>query len=167
MGGDGTDRLEHLVDFIRDYQADFYRVALSYMRNREDAMDAVQNAVCKGLEKYRSLRNDKYMKSWFYRILVNECLMMLRKRKREVLSAEDVGIDQISRDGVFSEEDYQLFCQVDELPEHLKSVILLHFYEGLTIKETAEVLQANSSTIKSRLYQALKVLKIQIEEESI
>lgn len=69
---------ERLVQHILTNQQRFYRLAYSYTGNQEDALDAVQNAVCKALESYEGIRNADAIKTWFYRILVNECLQLLR-----------------------------------------------------------------------------------------
>lgn len=163
MRGRKTEVYEQLIIYIQEHQADFYRIAASYLKNPEDAMDAVQNAVCKALEKYRTIRQPEFLKTWFYRILVNECQMMLRNRKKEVLTDEEDTWDIPSTEGVFSEEDYQLYQEVMLLPEKLKTVILLRFYEDMALKEIADITETNLSTVKTRLYQALKILKIQIE----
>ena len=74
------DRYEILVQFILENQENFYRIAFSYLRNKEDALDAVQNTVCKALENYQMLRVDTALKMWVYRILVNESLKMIREK---------------------------------------------------------------------------------------
>ena len=63
-------------------QAKFYRLAYSYLHHQEDALDAVQTAVCRALERQDSLRDPHAVRTWFYHILVNICLDTLRQRKR-------------------------------------------------------------------------------------
>ena len=60
-----------LVDYIVAGQGDFYRLAYSYVQNRDAALDVVQESIVKALSKSDSLRRPEYMKSWFYRILLN------------------------------------------------------------------------------------------------
>lgn len=79
------DQYGRLTEYIIENQQKFYRVAYTYVRNRENALDVVQNAVCKALENYGSLKREDAMKTWFYRILVNESLNFLRKNKREIV----------------------------------------------------------------------------------
>ena len=76
-----SQKYDMLAAYIKNDSAAFYRLAYSYVKNREAALDVVQEAVVKALQHISSLRNTDYMKTWFYRILVNECLMYLRKRK--------------------------------------------------------------------------------------
>ena len=62
---------DQIVEYILANQEKFYRLAYSYIKNQDGAMDAVQNAICRALEKSNSLRDINAVKTWFYRILVN------------------------------------------------------------------------------------------------
>ncbi len=73
---------EELEIFLREHQNEFYRLAYSYVKNADEALDVVQEAAIKAFVHLSSLRNTQNMKAWFYRILVNECLTWLRKSKR-------------------------------------------------------------------------------------
>ena len=59
---------EQLTSFFVENQARFYRLAYSYLKNREEALDAVQSAVCRALEKQDSLQEPDALRAWFYRI---------------------------------------------------------------------------------------------------
>ena len=85
------DLYNRIVDYIVSNQEKFYRLAYSYVHNQEDAMDIVQNAVCKALDHYEAIRNENAVKTWFYRILVNESLLLLRKQKMEIPTEEGMG----------------------------------------------------------------------------
>ena len=74
---------EQLIEFLLDNQNKFYRYAFTYVHHRELAMDMVQNSFLKALEQIYTLRNPAAMKTWFYRILTNECLQALKKAQRE------------------------------------------------------------------------------------
>ena len=77
---------EKLIQYILENQDRFYRVAYSYTRHQEDALDVVQSAVCKALEAHESIKNEDAVRTWFYRILVNECLNVIKKRKKLLLA---------------------------------------------------------------------------------
>lgn len=72
------DVYEMLVTYIVENQDKFYRLAFSYAHNQEDALDIVQNAVCKALENYQNLNNQRAIRTWMYRIVVNESLQLLK-----------------------------------------------------------------------------------------
>lgn len=128
----------------------------------DEALDAVQSAVCKALEKQDTLRESAAVHTWFYRILVNVCIDMLRRKKREVTGAED-GIELGGSYEDPQPEDDSLAAQVEKLPLEMRTVIKLRFYEELSLKEISEVLKCPLSTVKTRLYTGLRKLRISLE----
>ena len=76
--------MEELEQYITENQESFYRVAYTYVKDRDAALDVVQNAVLKALTHWESLREPSYLKTWFYRILVNEGQMCIRDRNRKL-----------------------------------------------------------------------------------
>ena len=72
---------EEFANFVRRNEESFYRIAYSYVRSREDALDIVQDSVEKGLRKLPTLRDPERIKPWFCRILVNESIDRLRRRR--------------------------------------------------------------------------------------
>ena len=77
---------KQLTDYLVTDQARFYRLAYSYLKNREEALDAVQTAVCRALEKQGELKEPEALRAWFYHILVHVCMDVLRSRKRKNMS---------------------------------------------------------------------------------
>ena len=148
--------------FVHENQHKFYRLAYSYVKNRDEALDLVQEAVVRALQKLSALRQPEYMKTWFYRILVNECLMYLRKRKIVNLPYEDELLSESVSTDLSSLE--MLSC-IEKLEPKLKTVVFLRFYEDMKLEEIANVTETNLSTVKSRLYRALKLLRLEIFEE--
>ena len=157
---------DQVVAYILENQTKFYRLAYSYTRNREAALDVVQNAICKALEKYQDIRNLNYLKTWFYRVLVNECLIFLQKNKKEFICEPEE-----MREEPYFEPAYEqgsgIYELINALPEQNKTVIMLHYYEEMTLKEISKILDVNLSTVKSRLYAGLNKLKQSLEEVSI
>ncbi|MBP1754775.1 MAG: polymerase, sigma subunit, SigV [Firmicutes bacterium] len=154
-----------LVEHILQNQNKFYRIAYCYVYQKDAALDIVQNAICRALENHSSLRNTNAIKTWFYRILINECLQYRNKGKREII-CEPAEL----REDVYYEDAYEakveIYQKVCELPEHLKTVVILHYFEQLTLKEISQSTGVNLSTVKTRLYAALKRLKKDLEAEN-
>ena len=144
-------------------QAKFYRLAYSYLHHQEDALDAVQTAVCRALERQDSLRDPNSVRTWFYHILVNVCLDTLRQRKRIVPLSE---WEEAGREDPMP-SDGHLARQIDALPAAVGTVIKLRFYEELSLKEISVVTGSNVNTVKSRLYAGLKKLRISMEGAEI
>ena len=76
------DVKETLINYIRDNQDKLYRMAFSYTKNEDAALDIVQEAITKALKNIDKLKEEKYVNTWFYRIVINECLQYIKKTKR-------------------------------------------------------------------------------------
>lgn len=155
---------ETLTSFLVETQARSYRLAYSVLHDREEALDAVQTAVCRALERQDSLRDPGAVKTWFTRILINACNDLLRQRSRVIPFPED-GPEPACEDPEPSDET--LARRVDALPSEVGTVIKLRFYEELTLKEIGEVTGQNINTVKSRLYAGLKKLRVAMEGASV
>lgn len=154
---------EMLIQYILDNQDRFYRMAYSYTKHQEDALDVVQNAVCKALESYESIRNADAIKTWFYRILTNECLTVIRKRKKTAL-IDDTGEQEL----VYYEKGYEqgddIEKELDNLDMDIQEIIKLRFFEEMSLKEISGITGLNLNTVKSKLYRGLRLLKENIQE---
>ena len=152
---------DHLTAFLVENQARFYRLAYSYLKDREEALDAVQTAVCRALEKQDSLHEPEALRTWFYRILVNTCTDLLRQRKRVTFVPPDA-LDCGSYEDPLPADD-TLSRRVDALPPEIQTIVKLRFYEELSLKEISAVTGWNLSTVKTRLYTGLKKLRVSME----
>ncbi len=153
------------ADFIRSNETRFYRLAYSYVKNRDDALDVVQEAVAKGLDNLGSLRQPEYIRTWFYRILVNESINFLRRNKGTVSFDEALDYrnapDEIGR----KTDAMSVYSALDRLPPNMKTVVILRFFEDMQLSEIASVTGSGLSAVKHRLYRALERLKIDLERE--
>lgn len=156
---------ELLVSYIVENQNKFYRVAYSYARNQEDALDIVQNAVCKALESYKNLRNADAVKTWFYRILINESLAPIKQRKKELLSDDNPQKEEAYYEKGYEQQD-DIKEELDRLEEDIQTIIRLRFFEELSLKEISEITGLNLNTVKTKLYRGLKLLRENIQEVS-
>ena len=156
-----TVREDILTSFLVEDQARFYRLAYSYLKNREDALDEVQTAVCRALENQDLLQTPAAMRTWFYRILVHVCTDQLRRRKTVVFLPPEA-LDAGSYEDPLP-EDGSLNRRVEALPPEIATIVRLRFYEELSLKEISEVTGWNLSTVKTRLYTGLRKLRISME----
>jgi len=160
----GIHHDDALIEFIRENKENIYRLAYSYVRNKEDALDIVQESIQKALVHVHRLRDEQSLKSWFYKIVVNTSLDFLRKNKR-VTAVDDETLDYYASGVDDRYEDVDLERAVKQLPTDYQSVIILRFFEDLKIGEVAAVLNENTNTIKTRLYKALKLLRIELQDD--
>ena len=152
-----------LVAYITTNQDKFYRIAYTYVKNEQAALDTVQESIYKALTHHQSLKTKDYIQTWFYRILVNECLSYLRKQK-PILSLSSF-INSIVHTDNYPLDELDMSEKLDALPPKIKTIIILHYFESLTLSEIADITNTNLSTVKSRLYKGLKLLKVKYEEE--
>jgi RNA polymerase sigma-70 factor (ECF subfamily) len=158
--------------FVDAYSGYVYRVALKVLGNPQDAEDVLQNTFIKVFENLHAFESRSALSTWVYRIAVNEALMLLRKQKR-LTDAESDSIDDdehdleeikpqsfvdwccLPEDTLLSNELRGYLDQaVQELPEKLRLVFWLRDVEGLSVRETAQVLDISEAAVKTRLLRA-------------
>lgn len=157
---------ERLLQYILENQDRFYRVAYSYTRHQEDALDVVQSAVCKALEAHESIKNEEAIRTWFYRILINECLTVLKKRKRLLFTDDDLEREEMYYEKGYEQDD-DLEKELDRLELDVQGIIKLRFFEELSLQEISCITGLNLNTVKTKLYRGLKQLKENIQEADI
>ena len=157
---------EKLIQYILENQDRFYRVAYSYTRHQEDALDAVQSAICKALEAHENIKNADAIKTWFYKILINECLTVLKKRGKVVLTA-----DTVAQEEAYYEKGYEqggdIEQELEKLEMDIQVIIKLRFFEEMSLKEISGITGFNLNTVKTKLYRGLKLLKENIQEADL
>lgn len=159
---------EDFLCLVENVKTPLYRTALSMLRNEADALDAVSETVCKAYSSFPSLREKQLGKTWITRILINHCNDLLRK-KGKVVSFEELPshISAASDSGNIPE--YVLGRPMEELllllPEDQRTILLLRYVSDLPLKDISEVLKLPLGTVKTRLYNGLKTLRIELQEE--
>ena len=161
------EMFDKAVDYIVENQNKFYRLAYSYVQNKEDALDVVQNAVFKALENCGSLRNEDAVRTWFYRIVVNESLLFLKKKKKERLLGEEESIEIPYYEQAYEGSEEELYVQIRRLEADVQSIIKLRFFEEMSLQEIADVMEMNLNTAKAKLYRGLKLLKQNMQEVGV
>lgn len=160
----GRNSLEKQIeDHIIQDKEKYYRIAFSYVKNVEDALDIVQESIYKAMSTIESLKNPMYIKTWFYRIVVNTSLDLLRKQKKVVVIDKEV-LDTHDLGTIDTYTNVDLERALDELPDYYRTIIILRFFEDLTIKEIAQVLDQNVNTVKTHLYKTLEKLRIKMND---
>ena len=131
-----------------------YRTALLYLGGETAAVDAVDEAVYRGLTGCAALRRPEFFSTWLTRILLNVCAAEYRRRKWEQATDALPETPQEVFDGL------PLRDAVSRLPEELRAVVVLRFFSGLTLEETARVLDLPRTTVSTRQKRALALLTI-------
>ena len=154
---------QQLTDYLVAHQEDFYRLAFSYVKNRDAALDVVQESIVKALAKADTVRRPEYIKTWFYRILLNESMNHYR-RTRRLVPLEDAAPEAAGPPGGPAER-LGLFGAIERLGPREQAIIRLRFFEDMKLEEIARVTATNLNTVKSRLYKSLRKLRELTGEE--
>ena len=150
-----------LLDLIMAKEREFYGLSYVYMRNEQDAADALQDMIVILLTRIHTLKKDDAFYSWAKQILVRCCLTKLRGNKRWQPIPE--GHEETTEH--HSEPGMDLLDAIHQLPDVQRDVILFYYYSDKTFEEIADILQCPVGTVKSRLHQALKKLKGRLGDE--
>ena len=155
--------------FVDAYSGVVYRMALKMLNNAQDAEDVLQETFIKAFKHIREFEGRSSLATWLYRITVNEALMLIRRRTGNTISLdEDVQTDEGEQEPrqivdwcclpeeelLSSETRRRLDDAIQHLSPALRAVFLLRDVEGLSIKETGEVLDLNENLVKTRLLRA-------------
>ena len=124
-------------------------------KNEDDALDCIQEAILQAYISIKDLRQDEYFKTWLIKILKNKCNALLKKNKK-ILNL-DVSITE--NDKVEQSEKLELKDSINNLDSDLKIIVILYYYEDMSIKDISESLNIPQGTIKSRLSRARSKLK--------
>ncbi len=150
-----------LVDYILTNKEQYYRLAYSYVKNKDDALDIVHESIYKAMLAFKRPKDPEEIKPWFYRIVVNTARDFLRKQKPiELVDEQTLEFYDPYEDGY---QDLDLQKALEDLPLNYRNIIVLRYFEDLKIEDIAVVLDLNVNTVKTRLYSALKKLRLQLE----
>jgi RNA polymerase sigma-70 factor, ECF subfamily len=152
---------------ISRWEKRVYNYLLRLVGNREDALDLSQDVFLKAYQNLRKLEEVERFAPWLFRIAHNEAYSMFRKRRPESeTEAEPEGVDAgitVAGHSVFPIElSLAVTSALDRLSGEQREAVVLKIYQGFKFEEMAEILGCPVSTVKSRLYTALDLLKSQL-----
>lgn len=167
------DRAE-FARVVDAYSTPIYRLGLKMLGSPQDAEDVLQNTFLNALTHLDSFEGRSSISTWLYRIASNEALMLIRRKKKIVNlddfqpeESEDTPLPEVfvdwsalPEDELISGESKQaLEGAVNKLPETLRMVFVLRDIEGLSIRDTAEILNLTETNVKTRLLRARMFLR--------
>ncbi|MEQ2526334.1 sigma-70 family RNA polymerase sigma factor [Robertmurraya yapensis] len=151
------------LKLFQQYQNDIYRMAFTYVKNQNDALDVVQETAYRSFKKIDTLKNPEFFKTWLIKIAINCAIELVRKNKK-VIELKP----QYEEFMGFEDEDISLSVTLQDLLDKLnddeKSIIILRFYQEYSLKEIADLLNMPLGTTKSVLYRALSKLRKKLKE---
>lgn len=152
-----------LQRLMEQYEIPVHRMCLVYLRDEEMARDAVQETFLKaylGLEKFRGECSEK---SWLMRVAVNTCHDMRRDRWMRFVDRR-ISLDKLPEPVITADFGLtELTLDIMRLPKKYIDVVMLHDYQGFTVRETGQLLNIPHQTVISRLKKAHQLLRISLE----
>lgn len=142
---------EEFAQRIERIRVKLYKTALTYLGNEVYALDVVDEAVYKALLGYKRLRQPEYFDTWITRILINECYNELKRQSRYSTIAKT------EKESVTEYDSLPLKEAIRQLPKELKDVVVLRFFSGYSVAETANALEIPVGTVSTRQRRALKL----------
>lgn len=151
---------QEFTDRVLARETRLYQTARAILRQEADREDAVQAAVAKAWEKRTALRDEHLFDTWLTRILINECRQILRAQKRVV------PMERIPEQASDARPDAgEADAALDALPQRLRLPTVLFYTQGYPISDIAAMLRVPQGTIKSRLHEARKALRMNIIDQ--
>ena len=151
------DKTELFHQTYESYGAALYRFCLLQMKNPADAEDVLQEVFLKRLYRAPDFQTTEHERRWLFRVALNQCKDEWKKRNRA-----DIPLDAAILVAVPPEER-EVLEQVAALPEKLRTVIHLYYYEGYTLEEIASLLGVTVSAVKMRMKRGRDALRNRLE----
>ena len=153
------------MQLVLDAKDEYYRLAYTYVENEHDAMDALENMIVILYEKIDQLQKPESFYSWSKTILVNECRALLRKRKK-IISLEQNQTEQIVDESLIATDQYSFDELLTSLSPVQKEAVQMKYFLDYDFETIAKLTNVPVSTAKSRVFQALKKLRITLGGEN-
>jgi RNA polymerase sigma-70 factor (ECF subfamily) len=159
---------------MRRHNRRLFRVTRSVLRDGDAAQDAVQETYLRAFTKLGTYQPTGKFGAWITRVALNEALMMRRRLRGDTVSLDDDDRSLVAEEGMASEAPTaEQFVEaaharallehaIDALPENFRTVFMLRAVEGLDVRETAESLDINAATVRTRLFRAQRLLRAQL-----
>ena len=141
-------------------EASYYRVAVSILKQEQDAEDAVQNGLLKAYQKRNQLKDITLFRTWSTRIIIHECYRLRKKERREV------PLDAAVTAAVPPPRDMALYEAIRALPPKIRITFVLYYVEGYAVSETATILRIPQGTVKSRLSKGRALMRSALKEDT-
>lgn len=148
---------------ICEHKIQMYKIAYSYFKNEQDALEAIQETVYRAYNNLYKLKQQQYFKTWLLRILINYCIDENKRMKKSTMLVETADISQ----EVDINDKLELNQAISKLNSKYKTIIILKYFEDLTINDIAFIMEKPVGTIKTWLNKALSELRIILREEEL
>src|SRR6187455_69551 len=153
-----TGDTESFNQLVKRWERPIFALAYRTLGREEDARDVTQETFLRAFRALSGFKGDAKFSSWLYRIALNLCRDWMRKERRAPVVAVPEGVDMEDL-AARAELGREVARAMEHLPVEQRQAIILKEYHGLTFQEIADLMRCPLSTVKTRLYQGLSVLR--------
>ncbi len=174
-----NENSEAFGEIVKRWERKIFALCFGMLNREDEAKDAAQETFIAAFRNLKNFRGDAKVSSWLHRIAINQCLTTKRRTKSRSESFIDddenqnekifVAPARISPSRTTEQNERLKFVRqaVQSLPSDLRQVIVMKEFEDMTFQEIADTLELPLSTVKSRLYTALKQLRMKLEKNQL
>ena len=149
-----------LIKMNRDY---LYKIAYSYVKNEEIALDIISETTYRGIANIKKLNKPEFFKTWITRILINIAVNEIKKEEKYVYTDDDSPLIVDEKKDTICEK-LDLYEAMDKLKDKYKTAIMLRYFNDMSIDEVASVMELPVNTVKSHLRRGKEALKVYLGE---
>lgn len=159
------------IDLVQPFQDRLFRKACSMLGSTYDAEDALQEALLTSFRAIQKFRGESSIYTWLYRIVVNRCTDLIRKRSSEKIDFIDpISFDvedssNLEKNQELSEHADYLIKQIRSMESKFAELLLMRYFDELSYEEIGKLLDLKVGTVKSRLFKARELLKRRIFQD--
>ncbi len=161
--------MEVTEDVVRFYSSMVWRIAVTKTQSLQDAEDIFQEVFMKLCMNRKPFESEEHRKAWLIRVTINCCNShFVAPWRKNVVSLSEVLLTQLPDKSAFQPEQLEqtadVYAQVLRLPQNMREVILLFYYEELSVREIAQILRITDANVKKRLSRARQRLKLELDD---
>lgn len=151
---------EAFANIMERLKGKAYNMAFGYVRNKEDALDIVSEAVCRAFVGVKKINKPEFFETWFIRIVINASNDFIRKQKVQAVLKNCI---ITNRSETYREDILDLRHEIMKIDKKSRNILILRYYQDMTVKEISKIMGYPEGTIKSNLNRSKKKLQLALE----
>jgi len=153
-----TGDISAFMELLREKEELIYKISFTYTKNKYDAEDCISEAAIKAFDKIKQLRNPEKFYSWYISVLINVCR---RSIKNKIKASSDEELKLIRDEFSYRSVDDKIIIEglLSKLKKDERDILALRYLKDYSIREIADIMDMPLSTVKTKIYRSLNVLK--------
>lgn len=152
---------EAFTQIVLELENELYKIAKTRLTNESDIQDAIQETMIETFKSIKKLRDQKKLKKWLIKILINKCNRIYKKKYKKDISIDEYNLENyiILNDYKNIEDDLDFYRLIKILKYEERIIIILYYMEQYTVSEIKTIFGINENTIRTHLFRARQKIK--------